>query len=235
MAPTVKTVNEIVDWGGVKSMIRKTLLLCFFVMCLLCGCNASTDSDIIQVLEVKEETFVSEAKSISISYPKLNDKNDNLNESVNTQIREVALKQYNLYNVHENFIINQIYDVSFVNDEIVSVVFSGDVYATDYSHPNNFCHAITLNLSSGRKYNMFDFISSDNIMKAILENKFEILFGGLKLYSSEQLYDFVEDTIENNEIAENFYITDDKYVCIIFELPYGAGDYSLVKIQRPLE
>jgi len=60
-----------------------------------------------------------------------------------------------------------------------------------------------------------------------------VLYGGLKLLSSDEVLSIVQTNFENVPIEQNtqkFYISETGKVCIIIDLPNAGGDYSVLCI-----
>jgi len=182
--------------------------------------------------ELFEETKVD--LDVKIRYPQIENDENMMTGKINELIKEVAINRYYEQWNLEGLTLDQSYSVENQGSELLSIVFSGYVYVAETSHPTDTYHAITINLETAEKYALSDFIESyEYLENKITNNEYEVLYGGLKLLSSDETLSIVKTNFENVPIDQNkqkFYISEGEKVCIIIDLPNAGGDYSVLCI-----
>ncbi len=90
-------------------------------------------------------------------------------------------------------------------------------------------------MDTGEKLALSDFIESyEDLESYITNNEYEVIYGGLKAHSSDEILSIIRNNFENVSIDKNnqkFYISEDEKVCIIIDMPHAEGDYSIICIQ----
>ena len=185
---------------------------------------------------LKSELFeeMKDDLDVKIRYPQIENDENMMTEKINELIKEVAINRYyELWNL-KGLTLDQSYSVENQRCELLSIVFSGYVYVAGTAHPTDTYHAITINLETADKYALSDFIESyEHLEIKITNNEYEVLYGGLKLLSSDEILSIVQTNFENVPIEQNtqkFYISETGKVCIIIDLPKSGGDYSVLCI-----
>ena len=185
---------------------------------------------------LKSELFeeMKDDLDVKIRYPQIENDENMMTEKINELIKEVAINRYYEQWNLKGLTLDQSYSVENQRCELLSIVFSGYVYVAGTAHPTDTYHAITINLETADKYALSDFIESyEHLEIKITNNEYEVLYGGLKLLSSDEVLSIVQTNFENVPIEQNtqkFYISETGKVCIIIDLPNAGGDYSVLCI-----
>lgn len=88
---------------------------------------------------------------IKISYPQIKNINTSEVKQINYIIKANAIdKHYNKHNL-KGLTLDQSYEIEMFNDEVLNMVFYKYSYVEGTPHPNNNCHAITINLKTSEK------------------------------------------------------------------------------------
>ena len=117
---------------------------------------------------------------------------------------------------------------------MISIVFYQYANVAGAAHPNNSCHAVTIDLKTAEALALSDFIGSQaDLEKSVADGKYEVIYGGLKTFTTEGILGVIRTSLERVTVdrnTQNFYISDGGKICIIIDLPHGGGGYSVVKI-----
>jgi hypothetical protein len=137
------------------------------------------------------------------------------------------------------------YEVTLSTDDILSVLYTGSAYIEGGVHPSNMFHAITLDLKSGKRLYLSDFMRIDgSLIKKLKQSKSihnfvtdnEIqdktqlaqLRDGLSNEIQDQDEKFMIWDLKNQRDSA-FYLTKDALVIRTY-VSHAAGDYALVDL-----
>ncbi len=224
-------------------MIKRniTLLVMFIILILIGGCTAihsdnNTNSDNNKNINIENELFeqVEDNLDVKIEYPQIKEDENDITEKINEIIKEAAINEYyDKWNL-EGLTIDQSYEIKNQENRLLSIVFNGYVNVEGTAHPTDTYHAVTINLDTGEKLALSDFIESyKDLENSITDNEYEVIYGGLKVYSSDEILSIIRNNFENISIDDNnqaFYVSEGNKICIIVEMSHAEGDYSIVYI-----
>lgn len=218
-------------------MRRYTFVLIIIItLCFAVGCHTNSlnkdisKSDFNDNYVLEEELFENQSTdmNVKISYPQIKDSDSSLIKQINYIIKDNAIDQYyNKYNL-KGLTLDQSYEIEMFSDEVLSVVFYGYSYVAGTPHPNNSCHAVTINLKTAEILLLSDFIKSyKDLEDKILDGNYEVLYGGLKTINTDEIIKLINGKLEQGD----FYISKSENICILIDLPHGAGGYSIIQIK----
>ena len=170
--------------------------------------------------------------NVEVWYPQIVNSEIIATEKINELIKEAAIDNYSEQWNLEGLTLEQKYLIEKHDEELLSIVFYRYSYVAGTAHPTDTCHAVTINLRTAEEFVLSDFIKSYGYLEdKIAEGKYEVLYGGLKTFTADEILHFYRTSIENVPIEQNlhkFYIAKDGGVCIIFDLPKAGGNYSIL-------
>lgn len=218
-------------------MRRYTFVLIIIItLCFAVGCHTNSlnkdisKSDFNDNYVLEEELFENQSTdmNVKISYPQIKDSDSSLIKQINYIIKDNAIDQYyNKYNL-KGLTLDQSYEIEMFSDEVLSVVFYGYSYVAGTPHPNNSCHAVTINLKTAEILFLSDFIKSyKDLEDKILDGNYEVLYGGLKTINTDEIIKLINGKLEQGD----FYISKSENICILIDLPHGGGGYSIIQIK----
>lgn len=185
------------------------------------------------VLESTLYEKIEESLEVKIKYPQIKSNRDVLIEKINDIIKEAAINKYYEQWDIKGLILDQSYSVEKQDSGLLSIVFSGYAYVAGTAHSTDICHAVTIDLKSAKILTLSDFIESyEYLENKINEKEYEVLSGGLKMLSSEEILNIININF-NKKMKYNknkYYIDKNGKICIIFDLPHLGGDYSVICI-----
>ncbi|WP_313585061.1 hypothetical protein [Lacrimispora sp.] len=182
--------------------------------------------------ELLEET--KDDLDVKIRYPQIENNENIMTGKISELIKEAAInKYYEQWNL-KGLTLDQSYSVENRGSELLSIVFLGYVNVAGTAHPTDTCHAVTINLETAEKLALSDFIESYEFLEnKIAGNEYEVLYGGFKSLTSDEILSIIRTNFGNITIDQNtqkFYISEDGKICIIIDLPNAGGDYSILCI-----
>lgn len=114
-------------------------------------------------------------KSLKIRYPQIyNMKNNEKEKLLNNILFKEVINYHDVLENREYTEYSVDYKIMEANNEIISILFTGEV--SDHHISNRFAHAITVNINSERKLDLEEFYVIDkSFIKNYLYTKFEIV------------------------------------------------------------
>lgn len=190
--------------------------------------------------------------SIHIQYPQISGLKDETSEKTindliksdiwNSQVQD-TIDAYEDETIKLD--LDMSYEVTLSADDILSVLYTGSAYIEGGVHPNNMVHAITLDMKSGKRLYLSDFVQinsglvqklkqSKSVHNFVTDNEIqeEALLAELRssLISEVQDQDekfMIWDLKNQGDCA--FYLTKDALVIRTY-VSHAAGDYVLVDL-----
>jgi hypothetical protein len=180
---------------------------------------------------------IEEGVNIVIEYPQFSNVNNSIIVEINSIIQEAALSDFYERWILEGLIVEgltleQSYTIEMFNDSILSIIFNQYSYVAQNASPSHLIYAVTIDLKSGLRNTLFDFIETYECLESlILSCEYEVTYGELMIFEPNHLWAFVQSYFshapsQNN--IQNFYISEDGSLCIIFEVSRAGGGYSVV-------
>ena len=183
---------------------------------------------------LKSELYEQKGENLNVKiwYPQIVNNEIIATEKINELIKKAAIGDYSEQWNLEGLTLDQKYQIEKYDDELLSIVFYRYSYVAGTAHPLETCHAVTLNLITTEEFALSDFAKTYEYLEdKVAEGKYEVLYGGLKTFTIEEILHFVHINIENVPMEQNlskFYIAKNGGVCIIFDLPKAGGNYSVL-------
>lgn len=114
-------------------------------------------------------------KSLKIRYPQIyNLKNNEKEKRLNYILFKEVINYHDIFENREYTEYSVDYKIMEANDEIISIIFVGEV--SDHNISNRFAHAITVDIASERKLELEEFfVIDESFIKDNLHTKFEII------------------------------------------------------------
>lgn len=173
--------------------------------------------------EIYEDKDKMSGRDIIIRYPYL----ANETSKINDLIRTFAIEEWKTSGASTDGLSLDIdYDIVTYSDDMFSVVFKGYLNVVGAAHPMHLCYALVLDLQNERIMVLNDFIDEAEVLDAIKQGKYEIIYGSLKTYSKEEMYEQYSDGFSH----VYFYIEDGDVYIVEPDLPYVLGNYSIISI-----
>lgn len=215
-----------------KSILLTILFISLFSL-LFSGCSESKAS----LINDDYHTAVYKNAFIQIEYPEFE------NASINQIVKDNALSVLKYYDEEDypDLLISIGYSVETLNDKILSIVFEGTgKLSENFDRINRFKYSVNINLQTGKKLKLNDFVSVDNslipsfrtaanqldeVYRTFFENQSDDEI--LEKLSYSDLLDFYTDISEQRDVFS--YISNDR-IFIVYPLPYALGYYTTVEL-----
>lgn len=214
-----KNINININKGAImKLRITKCILLLFLTFSFSCSLtSAQVTTDKFNSIKIISVNYSKD--KINIIYPKIIGLKDKKVESkVNSALKNKALSFIDTSN--SNTAYSADYTVKYNKYNILSIVFSQDIYHQGAAHNYYQYNSITLNLTTGDTYKLKDIYVNDNNYKRIIEENIDEQ--SRERVAQGKLYLFSDESIEVND--EQFYIND-QYVVVYYN-PYEIASFS---------
>lgn len=185
------------------------------------------------MLESELYEQVNDSLNVKISYPQIINNKNLLVEKCNRLLKQAALNKYYEKWLLDGLNLEQSYSIEKQDSELLSIVFHGYAYVSETAHLADTYHAVTIDIETVEQLALSDFVLYEDLEKMIADGKYEVLYGGMKMLTTEEILSLVRINFENTSIENNihkFYITDEGKICIIIDLPKTGGDYSILCI-----
>lgn len=188
----------------------------------------------------KPEQFYVWDKKIDITFPQIYYSNEYKEYSslVETEINHVLFMQ-SLGN-DDSFIFGRDsrllqgcetdYEITKADDELVSIKYSEQIW--DVYHSNSLCYGITIDIKTGKKIALSEFITLEDNLRAQVEN------GEIEYISSWHEWEDVKSDVEafeelykneNVDMYSCYYVEKDA-INLIVKLAQGNGSYIILRI-----
>lgn len=197
--------------------------------------DSDTSSIIGKALDYSVQEQVISSDRVSIAYPEFEFENTTLSEEINESILRSVTMIMETTNIDEYEEAEFSYEVYAVNENVISVGFSGFMYETDAAYPINAFFTFNISPETGALIKNTDLITFDN-------NFVEKLLSMDAVYENEDMRDIASD-LDSEEFIKNidnyfadlnsdrysFYFTENS-VGVSIPLPHVAGDHTEIEV-----
>lgn len=205
---------------------KKIFFIVIMIM-LLCGCsNKSINSSGDNFSENKKI----ETENISYTYPQFKD-----TSLVNKIIEDYANGRCtdNSIDLSDGTHLEGKYTIKYKDDNLISIVFEEDYYNKKWAHPLTVCKGIVIDLKDNKLKKIIDYgFDKSKIIKFIDNGKYEVIYGGLKEFTEDEIKEHIQNNIENGSIdltGDCFWVQDNSIYLICNTLQHALGDYAVIK------
>lgn len=199
-------------------MLKKILVIIVAAL-MLVSCSASK-------MNIVKDTY-SEGKVI-INYPQFENKNDKEEiKTLNKLIEDEALKIMNQYDINDLSGLEIDYEISFCNEKIMSIKYSGLGNVKKAVYPNNIFYTSNIDTQNQAILKLSDVVDVDETFL----DKFK--GDNFSAVRSEQI-GFLEDlSMEelNNKLASNNFYISESALGISVEVIHVLGDHAEYEIE----
>lgn len=178
----------------------------------------------------------------TIKYPEISGLNDIDNQKkINTTLKDEALKVLNYYeDSYGSVELNIDYKIVYMNQNILSIQYSGLGSVSNAAHPNNLFFTTNIDIKTGERLRLKDIVNIDqDFANKFLNGEFKALWPeqsvALKHYTNDEIRKyFLEadslDSIGTDQQSDVFsYFTDDS-LGISISVGHAIGDHAEFKI-----
>lgn len=183
--------------------------------------------------EIEELTYIlSEDISIKIPQLKQGDSEGDDITFVNPLIQDAIINELEAHALDGKITLDQYnYEVMLEGNQIISIVFTGNINVENAAHPNNFILTVNVDLLTGNLLDTTNIVENrDEFIKLLKSDKAE--YEGVeeaKKYIKKELDDEVLRS-EIFEISKKIYFTPE-HICTVVSVPHAIGDYAVVKLK----
>ncbi len=183
--------------------------------------------------EIEELTYVlSEDISIKIPQLKQGDIEGDDITFVNPLIHNAIINELETYASDGKITLDQYnYEVMLEGNQIISIVFTGNMNVENAAHPNNFILTVNVDLLTGNLLDTTNIIDNrDEFIKLLKSDKAE--FEGVEDVEKYIKKELEEDVLKSEvfEISKKIYFTPE-HICTVVSVPHAIGDYAVVKLK----
>lgn len=231
-----------------KNIVRHILLMVLFIATLFLSTQNSFagnwKNDVITQINgvVSNYSIVrtnydknSKVKEIGIFFPQISGLSDKTKQNkINKIIKDNAL-----VDCREDMTSYEWYDLDYTimwsSNRLLSIKFYGNCYAEGAAHPSSFCFTVNIDINTGNRILLTDFINADNDFVNLFIKKAQFLNDPLNL-PADVLSVLKEDQFNLSnlqyEFGKNavFYFTSTGVVFSIY-VGHAIGDYSLFSLK----
>lgn len=150
----------------------------------------------------------------------------------NSIIQNAIVKELETYSANGKITLAQYnYEISLEGNQIISIVFTGNVNVDGAAHPNNFILTVNVDLLTGNLLDASSIVENeDEFIKLLKSDKAEYEgVDGVEKYIKKDLDDDVLKS-EVFEISRKMYFTPEN-ICTVVTVPHAIGDYAVVKLK----
>ena len=243
--------------------MKKQLLFIFtFTILLLSSCNYNQTTDIQGSPSPTAQTIESTSSSdnenndldkyeinsctycendINITYPYITGLNNSeIVETINQLLKDAAYAEYSAYNYNsDNLFLEITYDITWSGDNLLSVMYNGNVYHNNAAYPRILLYSINIDISSGNNLQLKNIVRIDddfvNAFKNIDISSDELTISNyefiLNEYTDDELIDFFNESdsaYENSPLIYSYFTQD--ALNLIIDVYHMAGDNFSVEI-----
>lgn len=225
-------------------MYRNNLLICavllifilgFFSSCNIEQCKSDQNNYQEKSYSVKNDTI-----NYNVTYPQfIGEKYKEVNKLIEQCALETVneLDTYDLEETPNNLkVINEDFNISFFNDDMLSLSFKGYYNISTTAHPSYTLRALNYDIKNNKELKLADIVKiNDDFIANVLKN--------LKDQSEPEVYQFLSEPLigefgnriypidnENNDYKDSFNITENGAI-LNFETIYALGGFESVFIQ----
>lgn len=125
------------------------------------------------------------------------------------------------------------YTIKYKDNNLISIVFEEKYYNEKWAHSNTVCKGIVIDVNNNKLKKLIDYrFDKSKIIDFIDNGKYEIIYGGLKEFTKEDIKKHIQDNIENGSIdltGDCFWVEDNSIYLICNTLQHALGDYAIIK------
>lgn len=233
--------------------MKQRLIIIISILLILISCSAkaelsdkeknSRESSIGESYEVESSKY--SKNKINISYPNLvNSANDTREVKINELIQEEAIRIIKSYSLEkDNLEID--YQITFKNNELLSIQYSGSAFAEGAAYPLNVFYTSNIDLEKGVRVKLTDLLkineafveefkqgnykSYDDDLNLLEEGVMEDIWNE---YYNQDLFNYFKQSDEVGQINESgtfCYITQDS-IGVSISIPHALGDHLEMEI-----
>lgn len=181
--------------------------------------------------KIEELTYVL-SDDISIKIPQLNQMEGDTVTFANPLIQNAIVNELETYASNGKITLDQYnYEVMLEGNQIISIVFTGNINVENAAHPNSFILPVNIDLLTGSLLDTTNIIDNrDEFIKLLKSDKaeFEGVEGAEKYIKKELDNEVLKSEIF--EISKKIYFTPE-HICTVVSLPHAIGDYAVVKLK----
>lgn len=221
-------------------MKRKYGIVLILLMCIgFFGCNDPGNSNALDaptgnnefsyIVLAEPQVFSANNDQIEIQYPSFDHETQNC-EKLNLLLRSAIQDHLNTYGDDlSGLSLNADYQITFANDEIISIVFRGESDTVGAAHPIQFAFAINILVTDPRIadnasiLNVGDETVQGIVAQARLQNG-----SAIREYIEGLSADEIKRELQHEDVS--FYLTN-QGVGVIFPIPHSLGDYTEFVLQ----
>ncbi|GMQ56007.1 hypothetical protein AN1V17_03990 [Vallitalea sediminicola] len=198
-------------------MLKKILIVIVAVL-ILVSCSSSK-------MNIVEDTYSEE--KILINYPQIENKNDKEEIKIlNKIIEDEALNILDYYDVNDISSLEIDYKISFCNDKIISINYSGLGNAKKSVCPNNIFYTTNIDIENQTILKLSDVIDIDD---SFLDKFKSDDFSAVRSEQIGLLDDLSIEELKDEISANNFYINE-RTLGISVEVIHVLGDHAEYEI-----
>ena len=176
-------------------------------------------------------TFTDNNCNIQISYPKIDqDEYETLNDELYTIATSKWMEADGITKEDLNVVIA--YEITSLDENILSVKFTGYRMIQDGAYPVELCFASTFDLHDQKLLELFDFIPRETALQFAQDDNLVVEYGGLQAFSSEERSLFLESILSGKDsyTMRQVYIENEKLYFIVDSLSHALGDYFIIHL-----
>lgn len=152
---------------------------------------------------------------------------------VNQKLLEKGVPHFQDILVERKTLLENEYDTDYMitmaDEHMISIKY--DIYAENRSHYNYLCNGITLNVDTGERMKVTDYINVDEtLIEGVKNGSIRCCTGYTQEYIIAQIESFLE-FFDEEDMYDCFYL-DEKYVYLIVHKSGGNINYIILKINR---
>jgi len=192
---------------------------------------------VVSGYSIVRTNYVKNSKDIEISFPQIKGLQDKTKQSkINKIIKDNAL-----VDCQEDIALYDWYDLDYAitwsSNRVLSIIFTGNYYSKSAPHPNNSCYTVNIDINTGNRIFLPDFINADNDFVKLFINKAQFFndYAGIDL-TEDELSLLKEDKFNILNLKYNFdkdaefYFTSTGIVFAI-DTDHAIGDFSLFSLK----
>lgn len=196
--------------------------------------NHKTNKIIDEILTSKEIN-----KKYEIIIPKMLGIKDKVKENkLNSLIVKNSLKILNLYKHKDSYDMKVNYNISLLNNNVLSVIYRGAVMFDDTAHPNQIYYSINIDLKNEKILKLSDIVIVDEkLVMGFKNRKFKSLWKaqGEAIDFNKMDIDYIKQNFENSDSFSPYkdnwfsYLKSDSLV-VVMPVTYALGGYACFSI-----
>ncbi len=183
--------------------------------------------------EIEELTYIF-SDELSIKIPQLKQaqaEGDDITFA-NSIIQNAIVNELEIYASNGKITLDQYnYDVTLEGNQIISIVFTGNINVEGAAHPNSIILTLNIDLLTGNLLDATNIIENkEEFIKLLKSDKaeYEGVDGAEKYIKKDLDNDVLQSEVF--EISKEIYFTPE-YICTVVSVPHAIGDYAVVKLK----